>query len=102
MNDQFLIPANSKRSMLIFSFFNVTDLIIFGSGCLLTFILLMTINNNSVENGVIILLPALITGMLVMPVPNHHNVRTFIYNIYTYFANRRTYFWRGWCMRSGK
>ena len=82
MNDQFLIPANSKRSMLIFSFFNVTDLIIFGSGCLLTFILLMTINNNSVENGVIILLPALITGMLVMPVPNHHNVRTFIYNIY--------------------
>ena len=102
MNDQFLIPANSKKSMLILSFFNVTDLIIFGSGCLLTFVFLLTINNNTVENGVIILLPVLITGMLVMPVPNQHNVRTLIINIYQYFSNRRTYFWRGWCMRRGK
>lgn len=102
MNDQYLIPANSKKSMLIFSFFNVTDLIIFGSGCVLTFILLMTINDNTVRNGVIILLPILVTGMLVMPVPNQHNVRTFIYNIYSYFANRRTYFWKGWCIRDGK
>lgn len=102
MNNQFLIPANSKKSMLIFSFFNVTDLIIFGSGCVLTFILLMIMNNNTIEHGIIILLPVIITGILVMPVPNQHNVRTFIINIYTYFANRRTYFWRGWCMRSGK
>jgi len=102
MNDQYLIPANSKKSMLIFSFFNVTDLIIFGSGCVLTFILLMTINDNSVRNGVIILLPIIVTGMLVMPVPNQHNVRTFIYNVYSYFANRRTYFWKGWCIRGGK
>ena len=102
MNDQYLIPANSKKSMFIFSFFNVTDLIIFGSGCVLTFILLMTINDNSVRNGVIILLPIIVTGMLVMPVPNQHNVRTFIYNVYSYFANRRTYFWKGWCIRGGK
>ena len=102
MNNQYLIPANSKKSMLIFSFFNVTDLIIFVSGCVLTFILLMTINDNSVRNGVIILLPIIVTGMLVMPVPNQHNVRTFIYNVYSYFANRRTYFWKGWCIRGGK
>jgi len=102
MNNQFLIPANSKKSMLIFSFFNVTDLIIFGSGCVLTFIFLFIFNNNTIENGVIILLPVIITGILVMPVPNQHNVRTFISNVYTYFANRRTYFWRGWCMRRGK
>ena len=102
MNDQFLIPANSKKSMLIFGVFNVTDLIIFGSGCLLTFILLMIMNNNTVEHAVIIILPALITGMLVMPIPNQHNLRTFIGNVYSYFSNRRTYFWRGWCMRNGK
>ena len=102
MNNQFLIPANSKKSMLIFSFFNVTDLIIFGSGCVLTFIFLFIFNNNTIENGIIILLPVIITGILVMPVPNQHNVRTFISNVYTYFANRRTYFWRGWCMRRGK
>ena len=102
MNNQFLIPANSKKSMLILSFFNVTDLIIFGSGCLLTFILLMTINQNTIKSAAIILTPVLITGILVLPVPNHHNVRTFIKNVYEYFANRRTYFWRGWCIRHGK
>lgn len=102
MNNQFLIPANSKKSMLIFSFFNVTDLIIFGSGCVLTFIFLFIFNNNTIENGIIILLPVIITGILVMPVPNQHNVRTFIGNVYSYFSNRRTYFWRGWCMRRGK
>ena len=102
MNDQFLIPANSKKSMLILSFFNVTDLIIFGSGCLLTFILLMTINQNTIKSAAIILTPVLVTGILVLPVPNHHNVRTFIKNVYEYFANRRTYFWRGWCIRHGK
>ena len=102
MNDQYLIPANSKKSMLIFGVFNVTDLIIFGSGILLTFILLMIMNNNTVEHAIIIILPALITGMLVMPVPNQHNLRTFIGNVYSYFSNRRTYFWRGWCMRNGK
>lgn len=102
MNDQFLIPANSKKSMLILSFFNVTDLIIFGSGCLLTFILLMTINQNTIESAAIILAPVLVTRILVLPVPNHHNVRTFIKNVYQYFANRRTYFWRGWCIRHGK
>ena len=98
----YLIPANSKKSMLILSFFNVTDLIIFGSGCLLTFILLMTINQNTIKSAVIILAPVLVTGILVLPVPNHHNVRTFIKNVYEYFANRRTYFWRGWCIRHGK
>ena len=102
MNDQFLIPANSKKSMLILSFFNVTDLIIFGSGCLLTFILLMTINQNTIESAAIILASVLVTGILVLPVPNHHNVRAFIKNVYQYFANRRTYFWRGWCIRHGK
>lgn len=102
MNNQYLIPANSKKSMLILSFFNTTDLIIFGSGCLLTFILLMVINHNTVKTAVIILLPVVITGLLVLPVPYHHNVRTFIMNVYGYFANRRTYFWKGWCMRRGK
>lgn len=102
MNNQFLIPANSKKSMLIFGVFNVTDLIIFGSGCLLTFIFLMILNNNTLKHAIIILLPALITGMLVVPIPFYHNIRTLIGNIYSFYTNRRNYFWRGWCIRSGK
>ena len=44
MGNEYLIPANSKKSMLILGFFNPTDLIIFGSGCLVTFILLIILS----------------------------------------------------------
>jgi len=99
---QFLIPANSKKSMLILSFFNLTDLIIFGVGCSLTFILLMAVDTNDLTNALLVLVPALVTGFLIIPVPYHHNVRTLIGNIYSYFTRRRTYYWRGWCMRYGE
>ena len=102
-NEQgYLIPANSKKSMLILGFFNPTDLIIFLTGVVITFILLMSIKTNSLKEAVFIITPALISSFLVLPVPNHHNLRTFIYNIYTYFTNRRSYFWRGWCMNRGE
>ena len=95
----FLIPANSKKSMLILGFFNKVDLIIFGTGCMITFIFLLAIRASDVSTSLFIVAPALFTGFLVMPVPYHHNVRTLIGNIYMYFTNRRTYYWRGWCMK---
>ena len=101
-NDSYLIPANSKKSMLILGFFNVTDLIIFGIGCVMTFILLMSIQTNSLKEAFLIISPALISSFLVLPVPNHHNIRTFIGNVYGYYTNRRTYYWRGWCFKRGK
>ena len=101
-NGEYLIPANSKKSMLILGFFNPTDLIIFGTGCVITFILLMTIKTNSLKEAVFIIAPALIGSFLVLPVPNHHNIRTFIGNIYSYFTGRRSYYWRGWCMNRGE
>ena len=101
-NEQYLIPANSKKSMLILGFFNPTDLIIFGTGIVITFIFLLSINIVSVGSAAVVLAPALISILLVAPLPHHHNVRTFIKNVYTYFTNRRTYFWRGWCMNRGE
>ena len=41
MKGQFLIPANAKKSMLIFGLFNTMDLIIFGSGIGLSLLLLI-------------------------------------------------------------
>ena len=41
MNQTFLVPANSKRSALIFGFFKPVDLIIFGVGTGLSLILLL-------------------------------------------------------------
>ena len=102
MGEQYLIPANSKKSMLILGFFNPTDLIIFLTGVIITFILLMSIKTNSLKEAAFIITPALISSFLVIPIPNHHNIRTFIYNVYNYFANRRSYFWRGWCINRGE
>ena len=101
-NNSYLIPANSKKSMLILGFFNPTDLIIFGTGCIITFLLIFILNTNSLKQALLIITPALIGAFLVLPVPNHHNIRTFIGNVYHYFTNRRSYYWRGWCVNRGK
>lgn len=101
-NNSYLIPANSKKSMLILGFFNPTDLIIFGTGCIITFLLLFILNTNSLKQALLIITPALVGAFLVLPVPNHHNIRTFIGNVYHYFTNRRSYYWRGWCVNRGK
>ena len=69
-NGGYLIPANSKKSMLILGFFNPTDLIIFGTGCVITFILLMTVKTNSLKEAVFIIAPAIFVSFLVLPVPN--------------------------------
>ena len=99
--NNYLIPANSKKSQLILGFFNAVDLILFGSGVGITLILLLTIQSTDVVVMMLILAPALITGFLVMPVPNYHNVMTFIGNILNYYSakNPREYIWKGWCVK---
>ena len=97
-NNNYLIPANSKRSMLILSFFNQVDLIIFGIGVSITFIFIFIFNAGDISGAILILLPALIVTFLVIPIPHHHNVRTLIKNVYNYYTKRRTYYWKGWCI----
>ena len=100
--NNYLIPANSKKSQLILGFFRGIDLILFGSGVGITLILLLTIQSANLGVMLLILAPALITGFLVMPVPNYHNVLQFIVNLYTYFSERRRYYWKGWCYQNGE
>lgn len=96
MNNNYLIPANSKKSKLIFGFFTPVDLALFGTGVGLTLILLLVIQSADLAIMFMILSPALITGFLVLPVPNYHNVLQFIINVYTFFSEKRKYVWRGW------
>lgn len=97
MNNNYLIPANSKKSKLIFGFFTPVDLALFGTGVGLTLILLLVIQSANLSIMFMILSPALITGFLVLPVPNYHNVLQFIINIYTFYSEKRKYIWKGWC-----
>ena len=100
--NQFLIPANSKKSMLIFGLFNTFDLILFGTGVGLTLIMLPILPIDDLLFAGIALAPALITGFLVFPIPNYHNVRTIIKSIWEFYTGRRIYYWKGWCFSNGE
>ena len=101
MNQQFMIPANTKKSQLIFNIFRTSDLILFGTGATLTMIFLFAFKGNGLVEMIIKLAPVCITGFLVMPIPNYHNVLVFLQEMLTFYNNRRVYIWRGWCASYG-
>ena len=67
--DMYLIPANTKSGALNFNIFTWVDLIIFGSGVGLSFILLFALNVEKISYALIALAPGLICGFLVIPIP---------------------------------
>lgn len=97
----YLIPANTKKGQLILGMFRPVDLILFGSGILITLVLLLTIPMTSTLVTIIILLPALVTGFLVVPVPYYHNMLIIILELIEFFQNQRRYEWKGWCVSLG-
>lgn len=97
MNGIYLIPANAKKSLLIFGLFNKFDLILFGSGCAITLLLILIIPTGDFLWSVIAILPALVCGILVLPIPNYHNTLGGIKSIFKYFSERRNFIWKGWC-----
>ena len=93
----FLIPANSKKSMLIFGMFNGFDLGVLAIGVTITILLLLTLNLSSIGPTVLAVTPGAIAIILVFPVAHYHNVMTVIISIYKFFTSREKYMWRGWC-----
>ena len=98
----YLIPANTKKSKLILGFFTPIDLAIFGVGVLITTTMLFIFQGMSFQMALLVLMPALISGFLVIPVPNYHNVLQLITNIVTFLMNRKRYYWKGWCIKDGE
>ena len=96
----YIIPANAKRSQLIFGYFRPLDLGIFLTGVFLSLIFLVAIGNNGLSGVIIKLLPGCVATFLVLPLPNYHNVRVFIRELYEYLVNRKIYIWKGWCFTS--
>ncbi len=94
----YLVPANAKRGTLILNIFRPFDLILFGSGVFVSFLILMFVSSTNTTVIIIGCLPALITGLLVIPIPNYHNVLTAIQSIIRFFTERRRYVWKGWCL----
>lgn len=96
----YLIPANSKKSALYFGLFNKFDLMLFGTGVALTLLMMTFIpSGGSWLRVILIVAPAVVTGFLVFPVPNYHNVLTLLRSIWYFFTTRQRFIWKGWCVR---
>ena len=97
INGGYLIPANTKKGQLIFGMFTPPDLILFGCGVATSLLLLLILGTDESIKAIIALMPGLICGFLVMPVPNYRNVITFIRSMMDFYNGQRIYEWRGWC-----
>lgn len=95
--NQYLIAANSKRSLLIFNMFRSIDLIILGVGASITMILFFVVSPDSLIPAILVLMPLLVCAFLVIPVANYHNMLCVIQNIINfYFKDINQYKWIGW------
>lgn len=103
MNEKsYLIPANAKKSMQIFGYFNTIDLIILISGIGLSFLMLIILPIEQFWIAVLSITPATICAFLVFPVPNYHNIKTVIKNAWNFYTTRQKYIWKGWCFDHGE
>lgn len=102
MNNSYLIPANSKKSMLKFGLFNTADLIIFGVGVGISLLLMMILSVDKFWMAILAITPGLICSFLVIPIPNYHNIRTVIGNAWEFYTTRQKYIWKGWCFDNGE
>lgn len=100
--DTYLIPSNAKKSTLILGFFTPLDLIVFGIGVTFTLMMLLVFNSMDTKTMIMILIPALISTTLVLPVPHYHNVLQLLINIFNFFTKQRQYKWKGWCFYDEK
>lgn len=98
----YLIPANSKKSMLLFGLFNKVDLALFLIGVGISLLLLMVLPIQSLFFAIIALTPGVVCAFLVFPVPNYHNIRTVIALAWEFYTTRQKYIWRGWCYNDGE
>ena len=99
MDNNYLIPANTKKSLLIFGIMRLfPDLIIAIAGVLLTIVLVLIFDSTNIWLMLIAILPALIAGTLIFPIPNYHNTLVGLQSITRFFQSRRNYIWKGWCI----
>lgn len=97
MNNGFLVPANAKRGTLIFNIFRPFDLILFGTGVGISLFMLLVFSATDTIAVLIALIPGCLCGLLVVPIPNYHNVMCALISIYNFYTKRRRYVWKGWC-----
>lgn len=104
MNNNYLIPANTKRGTLIFGVFRPIDLGIFATGVGITFLAILIFQQQLSDTMVAVgcIAPALVCGVLVAPVPYYHNVLNVLVEGYEFITTRQKLYWKGWCYLDGR
>lgn len=102
MNNNFLIPANTKSGALLLNIFTVFDVVLLLSGITVTMILLFIVPTDTLPLTLVALAPALVCSFLVLPIPNYHNVLTVIQSALRFLSERRVFIWKGWCLYEGQ
>lgn len=93
-----LVPANTKKSMLIMSMLRPLDAMILGVGISISVILLLIFSNAGTFMTIISCIPMIVALILVMPIQNYHNTLVAIQSILRFYQERRKYIWKGWCI----
>lgn len=97
--NQYLVPANTKKSMLIMGMLRPIDAVILGVGVSISIILLIIFNNAGTILTLVSCIPMLVSLALVLPIPNYHNTLVALQSIIRFYQERRKYIWRGWCIK---
>ena len=102
MENNYLIPANTKKSQYYLGLFTLMELIMVGCAALWLILILLFVH---LSNGILFLLlaflPPLIVAFLVFPVQYYHNMLQLLVNIGSFYRNRRRYYWKGWSKDEG-
>ena len=93
-----LVPANTKKSMLIFSILRPIDAIILGIGISISVFFLLILGNSGTFLLLLACIPMLVSFILVLPIPNYHNTLVALQSIMRFYNERRNYIWKGWCV----
>lgn len=96
--NEYLVPANTKKSMLIFGILRPIDAIILGTGVVISVILLLILGDASTLIMLLACIPMLVGLVLVLPIPNYHNTLVALQSIIRFYNERRNYIWKGWCV----
>ena len=94
----YLVPANTKKSLLIMGMLRPIDAIILGIGVGISVIALIIFSNAGTIITIVCCIPMLISLILVLPIPHYHNTLVAIQSIMRYYYERRKYIWKGWCV----
>ena len=94
----YLVPANTKKSMLILGMLRPIDLMILVVGIVISVMMLLIFNDSGTILMIVSCVPMVIGLILVLPIPNYHNTLVALQSIIRFYNERRNYIWKGWCV----